>query len=107
MIENTPYRIRIAIFGVVSRKKREEGIFGVIFFFPSTASFPHSILQSLPQGQKSLGDRATGFYRCVLIPKKEISEEVLLEYTEVQWECWLRLNSASPLLQVLLQIANN
>lgn len=27
IIENTPYRVRIAIFGTVSRKKREERVF--------------------------------------------------------------------------------
>lgn len=30
--------------------------------------------------------------------KQEISEEVFLDYTELWWECWLRLNSASPMV---------
>lgn len=55
--------------------ERKEGIFGVIFFYPSTASFPHSVLQSLLQGQKSLGWQSYWILQMCVDTKKKRSQK--------------------------------
>lgn len=86
MIENIPYRVRIAMFGVVFMKRREEGVFMGCFPSLLQPTRPFRFAVSATRAESPLVTELPNSADVYVNTKEEISAEVLLKYAGLWWE---------------------
>lgn len=90
MIENIPYRVRIAMFGVVFIKRGEKGVFLGCFSSLLQPTRPFGFAVGGTRAESPLVTELPNPAGVHVDTKGEISAEVLLKYAGLWWECPLQ-----------------